>query len=162
MTAMVGLFISFESSSYWYLHLCPYLSLMLVYNTANLKNNVLFETAGLIAVTLSNYGSRPWAFEIYGCHNMLLEKFFGNYNAVEEAYLLEQFAHRVSIVKYVGALNAVFVVTMLAFVWMNLPEKTGHETEKSIRGYAYARLFLNAAVAYIPLALFVYNLLFLA
>lgn len=162
MTAMVGLFISFESSSYWYLHLCPYLALMLVYNTANLKNNVLFETAGLIAVTLSNYGSRPWAFEIYGCHNMLLEKFFGNYNAVEEAYLLEQFAHRVSIVKYVGALNAVFVVTMLAFVWMNLPEKTGHETEKSIRGYAYARLFLNAAVAYIPLALFVYNLLFLA
>ena len=107
MTAMIGLFISFESSSYWYLHLCPYLSIMLVYNTKNLKNNVLFETVGLIAITLSNFGSRPWAFEIYGCHTMLLEKIFGDYNAVQEVYLLNDFAHRISIVKYVGALTVI-------------------------------------------------------
>lgn len=158
VAAMVGLFVSFESSSYWYLHLSPYLSIMLVYNTANMKNNVLFETIGLAAITLSNYGSRPWAFEIYGCHNMLLEKFFGNYNEVQEAYLLEDFAHRVSIVKYVGALNALFSVLLLAFVWMNLPGKIEYVPEKPAKGYAYARLLLNAAVAYIPLVLFVYNL----
>ena len=159
MTAMIGLFISFESSSYWYLHLCPYLSIMLVYNTKNLKNNVLFETVGLIAITLSNFGSRPWAFEIYGCHTMLLEKIFGDYNAVQEVYLLNDFAHRISIVKYVGALNVVFIVSLLVFVWMNLPGKIGQETETSIRGYAYVRLLSNVAVAYIPLILFVYNLL---
>lgn len=159
MTAMIGLFISFESSSYWYLHLCPYLSIMLACHAANRKNNMLFEAVGLIAVTLSNYGSRPWAFEIYGCHNMLLEKIFGDYNAVQDVYLLEDFAHRVSIVKYVGALNAVFVVSMLALVWMNLPEKIGYEPDRPVRGYAYLRLLGNAAVAYIPLLLFVYNLL---
>lgn len=161
VAAMVGLFVSFESSSYWYLHLCPYLSIMLVYNTANIKNNVLFETIGLIAITLSNYGSRPWAFEIYGCHDMLLEKLFGNYNDVQTAYLLDDFAHRVSITKYVGALNAVFVILLLTFVWMNLPDKIDYHSEKPVKGYAYARLLLNAAVAYIPLVLFVYNLIFL-
>lgn len=159
--AMIGLFVSFESSSYWYLHLCPYLSIMLVYNTSNLKNNVLFETAGLIAITLSNYGSRPWAYEIYGCHTMLLEKIFGDYNAVQKVYLLDDFAHRVSIVKYVGALNVVFVVLLLVFAWMNAPRKIEYIPEKTVRGYAYARLFLNVTVAYIPLLLFVYNLLFL-
>lgn len=159
--AMIGLFVSFESSSYWYLHLCPYLSVMLVYNTSNLKNNVLFETVGLVAITLSNYGSRPWAFEIYGCHTMLLEKIFGDYNAVQEVYLLDDFAHRVSIVKYVGALNVMFVVLLLVFAWMNTPGKIDYVSEKPVRGYAYARLLLNTAVAYIPLLLFVYNLIFL-
>lgn len=159
--AMIGLFVSFESSSYWYLHLCPYLSILLVYNTSNLKNNILFETAGLIAITLSNYGSRPWAFEIYGCHTMLLEKIFGDYNAVQEVFMLNDFAQRVSVVKYVGALNVVFVVLLLVFAWMNTPGKISYVPEKPVRGYAYARLLLNVAVAYIPLLLFVYNLLFL-
>lgn len=161
VAAMIGFFVSFESSSYWYLHLCPYLSIILVYNTSNMKNNVLFETIGLAAITLSNYGSRPWAYEIYGCHDMLLEKFFGNYNDVQEIYVLDDFAHRVSIVKYVGALNVVFVILMLAFVWMNMPKKTDYDAEQNVKGYAYARLLLNVAVAYIPLIIFVYNLVFL-
>ncbi len=35
--AMAALFISFESSSYWYLHLAPYLAILMVYNTGELK-----------------------------------------------------------------------------------------------------------------------------
>lgn len=161
MAAMIGLFISFESSSYWYLHLCPYLSIMLVYNTSEMKHNVLFETCGLIAITLSNYGSRPWAFEIYGCHEMLLERFLGDYNAVPEVYTLEAFAHRVSIVKYVGALNVLFVVLLLTIVWLNMPDKIDYRKDRPVKGYAYARLLANVAVAFIPLFLFAYNLIFL-
>lgn len=75
--------------------------------------------------------------------------------------MLEDFAHRVPIVKYVGALNVVFVVLLLVFAWMNAPGKVEYIPEKTVRGYAYARLIFNVTVAYIPLLLFVYNLLFL-
>lgn len=159
MISMIGIFVSFESSSYWYVHMCPYLSIMLVYNTSNMKHNFLFETIGLISITLSNYGSRPWAFEIHACQNMLLEKFFGDYNLVAEPYKLENFVVHVHIAKCVGALNAAFVVLMLTFIWMNVPRKIDYIPGQAVRGFAYSRLILNAMVCYVPLTIFVYNLI---
>lgn len=161
MLTMIGFFISFESFSYWYIHMCPYWAIMLVYNSSNISNNVLFETVALIAMTLSNYGSRPWAFEIYGYSGMFLEKIFGSYNNVGEPYMLQNFCADVSIIKYVGALNVVFFTLMVTFVYMNLPQKIKYEDAIAIRGWAYFRLILNVLVCYIPLLLFVYKLLYL-
>ena len=78
-----------------------------------------------------------------------------------EVYTLEAFAHRVSIVKYVGALNVLFVVLLLTIVWLNMPDKIDYRKDRPVKGYAYARLLANVAVAFIPLFLFAYNLIFL-
>lgn len=161
LLSMSALFISFESSSYWYLHLAPYLAIMLVYNSANLKKCIMFETTALLCLTLGNYGSRAWAFEIYGCSGMLLEKIFGSYNQVENPFMLDQFCQKVPITKYAGAFYAVYVVFLLTVVWLSRPGEIRQSEETSVRIYAWARLFLNAAVIFIPLALFVYNVLFL-
>lgn len=159
LLSMAALFISFESSSYWYLHLAPYLAIMLVYNTKELKRGMLMETVSLLCLTLGNYGSRPWAFEIYGCSDMVLEKIFGSYDLVETPMMLSDFCQKVPITKYAGAFYAVFVVFLGTFVWLNRPSRIGTDENAPIRAYSYARLLLNAAVAFIPLALFVYNVL---
>lgn len=159
--SMVALFISFESSSYWYLHLAPYLAILMVYNTGELKRSMMFETAALLCLTLGNYGSRPWAYEIYGCSDMILEKIFGNYDLVQTPFMLTDFCQKVPITKYAGALYAVFVVFLCALIWLNRPSKMRNDENAPIRAYSAVRLFLNAAVVYIPLVLFVYNVLFL-
>ena len=161
LLAMAALFISFESSSYWYLHLAPYLAIMAVYNSANAKKCIMFETAALVCLTLANYGSRPWAYEIYGCSGMLLEKIFGSYNAVETPFMLTDFCQKVPITKHAGAFYAVYVVLLMAVIWLSRPEKIQQSDELPIRSYAWGRLWLNGAIICIPLVLFVYNVLFL-
>lgn len=162
LLSMVCVFISFESSSYWYVHMAPYLAIMLVYNTDNQRKNFLFETVSLICLMLGLYGSRAWAFEIYGCSKMALEKLFGNYNNVQTPYMLENLVQKLPLTKYAGALYAVFVVLLLVFVWMNRPSKIGRKEDEPVRGFTLARLGLNVCICYVPLILFVYNLLFLS
>lgn len=161
LLSMAALFIAFESSSYWYLHLAPYLAIMLVYNSGNIKKCMMFETAALLCLTLGNYGSRPWAYEIYGCSGMLLEKIFGSYNLVETPFMLTDFCQRVPITKYAGALYAVYVVFLMTVVWLSRPSQIKQSDEAPIRLYTWGRMLLNTAVIFIPLVLFVYNVLYL-
>lgn len=161
MASMILLFISFESSSYWFLHMCPYLAIMLVYNSKNQKNNFLLEVGGLLSITLAYYGNRSWAYEIYHCRGMLLEKLFGLYDSITAPLLLEDFCIKVHITKLVGALNAAYVVAMLAFLWVNRPEVIEHENNFTIKPWFYFRLALTVCVGWLPVLLAAYNLIFL-
>ena len=159
LLTMGCMFISFESSSYWYLHLAPYLSIMLVYNTNRTRHNLLFETVAMICLTLANYASRPWAFEVYAYCGMLLEKLFGNYNALETPFYLENFCQKIGITKYCGAFFSTYVVLLMSIIFINRPSQISSEEDTGLpmRGYAYLRMFANAAVAYIPGLLYLYN-----
>lgn len=152
------IFISFESSSYWYVHLVPYLAIMLVYNSGNLKHCLLFETVGMMSLVLANYASRPWSFDIYAYNNMFLGKVFGDYNALETPFLLGDFCQKSGIVKYCGTLFGVYVVLLFTTIYLCRPSNIKTEQMNApIRGYSMVRLFLNTLIAYIPGGLYLYN-----
>lgn len=92
---------------------------------------------------------------------MLLEKIFGLYDSITAPLLLEDFCIKVHITKLVGALNAAYVVTMLAFLWVNRPEVIEHENNITIRPWFYFRLALTVCVGWLPVLLAAYNLIFL-
>lgn len=158
LLTMGCVFISFESSSYWYVHLAPYLAIMLVYNLGSLKRSIMFETCAMICLTLANYASRPWAFEIYFYPDMLLGKLFGNYNALENPILLEEFCSKAKLIKYCGSLFSAYVVLLFTVIYLNRPSNIiKDEKNNMIRGYAMLRLALNTLIAYIPGLLYLYN-----
>ncbi len=158
LLAMGCLFVSFESSSYWYLHLTPFLAIMLVYNWGNMKICMLFESVAMICLTAANYATRAWAFEIYFYPEMALGKLFGDYNALETPVMLIDLCGRVGLVKYAGCVYAVYTVLLFTVIFLSRPSKINREGENiPIRGYAVLRLAANAFVAYIPAILYLYN-----
>lgn len=159
MLTMICLFISFESSSYWYLHMSPYLAIMLAYNTKNLKNNMLFETFGLICITFYFYATRPWAFDVDGSVGMLLEILIRKYDTIHQPLMLEELCDKLHITDFSGVLNAVFVVAVLTLCWMNRPKEITYEEKCNIRPWAIMRLGVNGLVGGLPILLIIYNML---
>ena len=157
LLVMGSVFISFESSSYWYIHLAPYLAIMSVYNSSRTKHIMLFETAAISSLTLANYGSRPWSFDLNNYPDMFLGKLFGNYDILQTPILLGDFCQKIGIIKYCGALFGVYVVLLFAVIIICRPSKIQASEEVPFRVYAYVRMFINAFIAYIPGMLYLYN-----
>ncbi len=157
LLVMGCVFISFESSSYWYIHLAPYLAIMSVYNSSRTKHIMLFETTAMASLTLANYGSRPWAFDINNYRDMFLGKLLGNYDVLQTPILLGDFCQRIGIIKYCGALFGVYVVLLFTVIIICRPSKIQTSKEVPFRAYTYMRMLINAFIAYIPGMLYLYN-----
>jgi len=159
MITMIALFISFESSVYWYVHMAPYVAIMLVMNSSKIRQTMLIETAAYACLILGTFASRPWAYEIYFCHGMLLERILGNYNNVATPLMLADFCADTKITQYCGTLYAIYVTLIIYFAWINRPSQVSENDNAPIRACSCLRLLVNVIVSYVPLGVFAYNLI---
>ncbi len=153
LLVLVPLFASFESSSYWYVHMAPYLAIMLVYNTGRLRHNFIFETAAVSALTVGNFACRSWPYEPSLCGGSLLARVLGR--KLADGSLLENLMIATHLKKFGPALYAGFVVLMAALLWINRPSQIRSLGNANIRDYARIRFAANALVSAVPVLLFV-------
>lgn len=167
MITMIAAFVSFESSTYWYIHMVPYLTIMLVMNGERSAENFLFETVGAVCCVVANMISRPWAFEINLCKDMLFDKFLGGafvkFEEIENPLLLENLVSSSGLNRLCGCVYGVFVVLMLTFAWINRPSRINVTSEsvkfKQLCVFSYLRFALGAVLVVVPIGLFVINLI---
>jgi hypothetical protein len=157
LLAMVIVFISFPSYPYWYIHLVPYLTVMIVYNSKNMKNLMLFETLGIICLTLENYYRYFWCYDITEAKNYVSSEILGNISNTKSL----SFATFVStgfLQNFNYVFISLFVVFMLAFVYECLPNKIKRDDEQPIRMYSLTRLMINFLIICLPIGIYFYNI----
>lgn len=160
LSSLVVVFTCFESSSYWFLHLAPYLALMIAYNTASYWKNILFEVAAIGCHLLSDYGSRAWAYDIHHCKGMLLNLIINKpFDSITPSLNLEEFCILTHITKLNSAVQAMFIVFLYSMLWINRPSQIEFDDSIKLSNGAYFRMFVYiAALSILPL-LFIYNMI---
>lgn len=158
LLSMFILLISFDSNPYWYIQLAPFVAILLVYNSKQYMNLILFETVGMLCLILNQFGANYWCFEPSNGEGMLMTKIFGK---ADHGLSMFSFAGYVRLDKFSGVLFAGFIVCMAAFLWINRPGKMEIDESMSIRPYALLRMLANIGVAYVPILLYVVSALFL-
>lgn len=149
------LFSSFESSSYWYLHLTPYVAIMLVYNTGELRNNFILETAGISAMLFGHYGMRSWPYDPVWCNESVLGRIVG-LKLDEGSNLMAKFATAVHLTKFAPACYAAYIVIIAALLIINRPSRIRVTEGANFPPYAYIRFAVNTAVCFVPVVLYIF------
>lgn len=150
--SMFVLFISFDSNPYWFIHLAPFLAILVAYNSSRFHQLMLFETVGMLCLALSQFGANYWVYESYWAKGMILEKLFGY---PENLITMERFGAGVGLDEYYGVLFAGFVLCIGTCLAISLPGKMKKSANVIVRPYSALRLVLNAGVSWIPAFLFV-------
>lgn len=150
--SMFVLFISFDSNPYWFIHLAPFMAILLVYNSNRFSQLILFETVGMLCLILNHFGANYWVYESYWAKGMLLDKLFGY---PENLITLERFAASTNLDEFYGVFFAGFVLCIGACLAISLPGKMQKSENVLVRPYALLRLVLNAGISCIPGFLFV-------
>lgn len=158
LLAMFVLLTSFDSNPYWYIQLAPFVAIMLMYNSKQYKNLILFETVGMVCLVLSQFGANYWCFEPKNGNGMLMSLLFGK---VENYLSMERFIAYTNLDEFSGVFYAGFVLCMITILWISRPGKIENEEESVIRPYALLRMLANVAVAYIPVMLYVVSAIFM-
>lgn len=157
LLSMSIVFLSFSSCPYWYIHLAPYLAIVTVYYYDRWNSIMLFETFGILVLTLKHYVQYTWCYDLENVDNMVIQKVFGNVK--EYSITLEQIVLEYEM--YQSVLNAAFVVGILAVIWLSRPRKTNSTScnKMMLSRYVYVRLLINVVVAYIPIGVYLVNVM---
>lgn len=158
LLSMFVLLISFDSNPYWYIQLAPFIVILIMYNSKQYHNLVLFETVGMVCLILNQWGANYWCFEPKNSAGMLMSVLFGD----AERYLsMERFIAYTKLNQFSGVFFAGFIVCIGTVLWLCRPGRI--ETEDGIisRPYAWVRMLANVAVAYIPILLYVVSAVYL-
>ncbi len=147
LVVMFVILTSFDSNPYWFIYLSPFLAMLMVYNSNNFNQLILFETIGMAGLILNQYGGNYWVYETNHMEGMMLEKLFGR---PEYLITLEVFNRYTRIDFYSSVFFAIFWVCILTVVWLSRPGKCTQNETVNIRKYAIVRLLLNASIALIP------------
>lgn len=150
--SMFVLFISFDSNPYWFIHLAPFLAILVAYNSSRFHQLMLFESVGMLCLALSQFGANYWVYESYWAKGMVLEKLFGY---PENLITMERFGAGIGLDEYYGVLFAGFVLCIGTCLAISLPGKMKKWEDGIVRPYAALRLVLNAGVSWIPSFLFI-------
>ena len=150
--SMFVLFISFDSNPYWFIHLAPFMAILVAYNSSRFCQLMLFETVGMLCLALSQFGANYWVYESYWAKGMLLDKLFGY---PPNLITLERFGAGVGLDEFYGVLFAGFVLCIGTCLAISLPGRMKKGEQVLVRPYAMLRLVLNAGVSWIPGFLFV-------
>lgn len=150
--SMFVLFISFDSNPYWFIHLAPFMAILIAYNSSCFNRLILFETVGMLCLILNQYGANYWVYESYWAKGMFLDKIFGY---PENLITLERFGAGVRLDEFYGVFFAGFVLCIGACLAISLPGKMKKADNVLVRPYALLRLVLNAGISLIPPFLFV-------
>lgn len=150
--SMFVLFISFDSNPYWFIHLAPFMAILIAYNSSRFKELMLFETVGMLCLILSQYGANYWVYESYWAKGMVLDKLFGY---PQNLITLERFGAGVGLDEFYGVFFAGFVLCIGACLAISLPGRMKKSENVMVRPYAMLRMILNAGLSWIPGFLFV-------
>lgn len=150
--SMFVLFISFDSNPYWFIHLAPFMAILVAYNSSRFRELMLFETVGMLCLTLSQFGANYWVYVSYWARGMVLDKLFGY---PSNLITLERFGAGVGLDEFNGVFFAGFVLCIGACLAISLPGKMKKAQTVMVRPYAMLRLILNAGISWIPGFLFV-------
>lgn len=144
--------ISFDNNPYWNLILAPFYTILIVYNSEQFKNIILFEIVGMVALILSQYSINYWCFDSVFCKGTLLEKIFGNsHNYITMYRLISHF----DLNEYAGVLYAVFVVCMGGILYISIPGKIQQNSAIGMKKAVMLRVLINGIVAFIPIMLYI-------
>lgn len=150
--SMFVLFISFDSNPYWFIHLAPFMAILIAYNSSRFHELLLFETVGMLCLILNQYGANYWVYESYWAKGMILEKLLGY---PESLITLERFGASARLDEFYGVFFAGFVLCIGTCLAISLPGKMKKGENIVVRPYAMLRLVLNAGISWIPAFLFV-------
>lgn len=150
--SMFVLFISFDSNPYWFIHLAPFMAILIAYNSSRFSQLILFETVGMLCLILNQFGANYWVYESYWAKGMLLDKLFGY---PKNLITLERFAASTNLDEFYGVFFAGFVLCIGACLAISLPGKMQKSENALVRPYALLRMILNAGISCIPGFLFV-------
>jgi hypothetical protein len=153
--AITSVMISFDGTPYWYMILAPFFSILMIYNSKQFKSMILFETVGMAALILNQYGANYWCFEPTFGEGALLDKIFGYPTDFITMKTLSAYL-RLDI--YSGVMFAVFIVCAGAIIFISRPGKIEQSNSIVVRPYAWTRLLINAGIAYIPIALYLISI----
>lgn len=157
LLSMFVLLISFDSNPYWYIQLAPFVAIMIMYNSKNYNNLILFETVGMICLILNQYGANYWCFEPRNGEGMLMELLFGK---AEDYLSMERFIAYTNLDQFSGVFFAGFVLCLGTVLWLSRPGKIEMDENAIIRPYALMRMLANITVAYVPVLLYVVSAIF--
>lgn len=150
--SMFVLFISFDSNPYWFIHLAPFMAILIAYNSSRFSHLILFETVGMLCLIFNQFGANYWVYESYWAEGMLLDKLFGY---PENLITLERFCASTNLDEFYGVFFAGFVLCIGACLAISLPGRMRKSETVLVRPYALLRLVLNAGISMIPGFLFV-------
>ena len=150
--SMFVLFISFDSNPYWFIHLAPFMAILIAYNSSRFQELLLFETVGMLCLILNQFGANYWVYESYWAKGMILEKLLGY---PENLITLERFGASTRLDEFYGVFFAGFVLCIGTCLAISLPGRMKKTESVVVRPYALLRLFLNAGISWIPPFLFV-------
>ena len=108
------LFISFDSTPYWYVLMAPFTAILLVYNSVNYSKAILFETIGMLALILHQYSTCYWVYDTIWAKGMLLDKVL---TLPDELLGMQKFAAYTDLDEYTHVLYAVFIVCYGTFLF---------------------------------------------
>ncbi len=150
--SMFVLFISFDSNPYWFIHLAPFMAILMAYNSSRFSQLILFETVGMLCLILNQFGANYWVYESYWAKGMLLDKLFGY---PKNLITLERFCASTNLNEYYGVFFSGFVLCIGACLAISLPGRMKKSEVVLVRPYALLRLVLNAGISWLPGFLFV-------
>lgn len=147
LVVMFVILVSFDSNPYWFVYLAPFLAMIMVLNSRNFRNLILFESIGMVGLVLNQFGGNYWVYETDCAKGMLLEKLFG---CPEYLITLKVFNSYTRIDYLSPVFFAIFLVCIMTVIWLSRPQKCSQDEKMPMRRYVMLRLLLNAGIAMIP------------
>lgn len=148
---MFVLFVGFDSNPYWFIHLAPYIVILMIYNSAQFNKIALFEIVGMVCLTVYQYGQNYWVYDSEWARGMLLDQLF---DAPDELVSMEFFAAYTRMTEYAFVFFAGYILCISTCLILSMPGKMKQKEETLIRPIALLRLFINAGMAIIPVGLY--------
>ena len=148
---MFVLFVGFDSNPYWFIHLAPYIVILMIYNSAQFNKIALFEIVGMVCLTVYQYGQNYWVYDSEWARGMLLDQLF---DAPDELVSMELFAAYTRMTEYAFVFFAGYILCISTCLILSMPGKMKQKEETLIRPIALLRLFINAGMAIIPVGLY--------
>ena len=153
--AMAAIFVGFGAYCYWYLNMAPYVVILIGYNSNNTRKMVLFETVGMLALSIVNVIKSDWCFDVQNCKNMLLDRIFMG-RGFRSTFTLHEILTRTNLSMYQSSLAAVYVICIFALLWLARPCNAIQEAQQEdLCKPALYRAVINCLVALIPAGLYI-------
>lgn len=158
--SMAAIFVGFDAYCYWYVNLAPYLAILICYNAGTTKKLLLFETIGMISITITNVIKYYWCYDVGNCRNMLPGRLFGinnnDYLTIEHLITHNDFS------VFRPVLSTIFFITIIAILWIARPNReitVARDEERLFRKNYIIRAGVNIFIAMIPAGMYICGLL---
>lgn len=148
---MFLLFISFDSNPYWFVHMAPYMAILIMYNSSKFNMLMLFETIGMICLTFYQYGQNYWIYESSLGRGMLLDQIF---SAPDQLLSMKTFAGYTRLSEYAFVLFAGYILCIGACLLLSMPGKMKQADVEMIRPISIFRMLINGGISFIPVFLY--------